>query len=96
MYIKRNDEEYRLTYDELRKAHEEYIKQCRETDIAERVYELCDNNELQDVDPDNVKPGEISEISDMAEIDLNHCDAYYEAYWGCIEESIKQFFAERD
>lgn len=84
MKIIRDRQEFELTQQELREAYlEKHMEYLRE-DVASQVE--SDDIELDESDFDT--------IAERFEHELEHCDGYWDYYWGVMEYVIKEYIKE--
>lgn len=87
MKIKRNGQEFELTFSELMAAHDEYKLDCAIADIHE-IYKrrLKRNLVLSDE--------QLKSIAEQALHNLSKNDSYYDAYWESFKYTFKDYIEE--
>lgn len=102
MRIIRNGVEIELTPSEVREAHDEYSKQCRNEDVLSKLEERLENdvdnqiliNLVNDLE-ENINITLIEKVENA----LSKNDGYYESYWSTIDnvldEEIKQLKGDK-
>ena len=101
MKIVRNGVEIELTPAEVREAHDEYSKQCRNEDILSKLKERLEKRLEKDVDSqilinlvndleENINIALIEKVENA----LSKNDGYYESYWSTIDYVLDEELKE--
>lgn len=97
MKIVRNGVEIELTPAEVREAHDEYSKQCRNEDILSKLKERLENdvdnqvliNLVNDLE-ENINIALIEKVENA----LSKNDGYYESYWSTVDYVLDEELKE--
>lgn len=85
--------EIELTNDEILLSHYEWERECRREDIHSQFEEMYDQ-ELQDIIA-TITDEDIENMRREVEHNIDHCDAYWRAYWGCIDSVVNKYLKSR-
>jgi len=81
MKITRNGVEYELTFEECRKAYEEWQYEIRKEDL------LC---KLEEMEMENASEQQINIMLKRIEKSIDNNDYYWDIYWEVIENIIEE------
>ena len=88
MKIRRNGQEFELTFLELMDAHNEYE--------LDRMIEDVESTYQQEDETIELSESDIKEVAMWAKHNLTKNDSYYDAYWESVKSTLKEYMQEKE